>query len=160
MFQKWWEFLMGIKGVLDETALQPISPLNLQLRNGNVPKLGHCTLLIQHDNFAQSRDFSHYVLLDPSNHNLFQSLSRQFWKTARWLLTLWLPARMVYLQIEGLGAGFLDHSYIGPCPFVGFCQSVGPPVSPINTPTKERDGEGVREELVASENFNHPRSII
>ncbi len=125
-----------------------------------MPKLGHCTLLIQHDMFVQSRDLFDYVLLDPSNHHLFQSLSIQFRKTARWLLTLWLPARMIYLQIEGLGAGFLDHSHIGSGPFVGFGQSVGPPVSPINIPTKERHGKWVREELVASENFNYPRSII
>lgn len=122
-----------------------------------MPKLGHCMLLIQHDNFAQSRDFSHFVLLDPSNHHLFQSPSG---RPSRWLLTLRLSARMVYLQIEWLGTGFLDHSHVGSSPFVGFGQSVGPPVCPIDIPTKERHGEGVREELVASKNFNHPRAII
>lgn len=67
---------------------------------------------------------------------------------------------MVYLQVKGLGAGFLDHGHIGSGPFIGFGQCVGPPVGPIDVPSKERHGEGVREELVSSKNFNHPCAVI
>lgn len=74
--------------------------------------------------------------------------------------TLWLPAGVEDLQVKWLRAGLLDDRHILPRPLVGSRQSVGPPVGPVDATSKERNGEGVGEVLVAPEDLDDPAAVV
>ena len=67
---------------------------------------------------------------------------------------------MKYLQVERLGACFLDHCHIGPGPFVGPGQRVGSPVCPIHTAPEQAHSKGMRQVLVPPEDLNQPAAIV
>ena len=78
----------------------------------------------------------------------------------RFFFTLRLPARMVYLQVEGLGAGLLDDRHVVACPLVGPRQCVGPPVRPVDTAPEQGHGKRVRQVLVAPQDLNDPCAVV
>lgn len=81
-------------------------------------------------------------------------------KALKPVLTLWLPARVEYLQVEGLSTRLLDDSDVAPGPLIGSRQSVRPPIRPVDAASKERHGEGVGKIFVAPEDLDDPTSIV
>lgn len=75
-------------------------------------------------------------------------------------LTLGLSGWVIHLQIEGLGVGALHYSDIVSGPFVGFGQSVGPPVGPVHLSSIHGDSKGVSQILVTPQHFDQSRSVI
>lgn len=67
---------------------------------------------------------------------------------------------MVYLKIERLCTGLLNHTDILPCPLVGFSQRVGPPVCPVHLTSVQRHSKGMWQVFMSSDNFYHVCSII
>ena len=74
--------------------------------------------------------------------------------------TLGLAAGVEDLQVEGLGAGLLDHRHVGARPLVGPGQGVGPPVRPVHAAPEQGHGEGVRQELVAAQDLDDARAVV
>lgn len=74
--------------------------------------------------------------------------------------TLGLSGRVIDLQVKWLRVGALDHSDVVSCPFVGFGQSVGPPVGPVDFASVHGDRKGVGQILVTSQHFNQPRTVV
>lgn len=62
--------------------------------------------------------------------------------------TLGLSGWMIDLQVKGLCVGALDYGDIVSRPFVGFSQSVSPPVSPVDLPSIHGDSKGVGQVLM------------
>lgn len=74
--------------------------------------------------------------------------------------TLGLSGRMVDLQVKRLRVGALDHGDVVSRPLVGFGQSVGPPVGPVDLSAVHGDGKGVGQILMAPQHFNQPRTVV
>lgn len=62
--------------------------------------------------------------------------------------TLGLSGWVIDLQVKGLCVGALDYGDIVSRPFVGFSQSVSPPVSPVDLPSIHGDGKGMGQILM------------
>lgn len=77
-----------------------------------------------------------------------------------WCRTLWLPGRVVDLQVEGLRVGALHHGDVVARPLVGLGQRVGPPVGPVDLASVHGDGEGMGQILVTPQHFNQPRAVV
>lgn len=73
--------------------------------------------------------------------NVYASLSGM-------LHTLGLPGWVIDLQVKGLRVGALHHSNVVSCPFIGFGQSVSPPVSPVDLASIHSDSKGVGQILM------------
>lgn len=74
--------------------------------------------------------------------------------------TLGLSGRMVDLQVKRLRVGALDHGDVVSRPLVGFGQSVGPPVGPVDLAAVHGDGKGVGQILMAPQHFNQPGAVV
>lgn len=74
--------------------------------------------------------------------------------------TLGLSGRMVDLQVKRLRVGALDHGDVVSRPLVGFGQSVGPPVGPVDLSAVHGDGKGMGQILVPPQHFNQPGAVI
>lgn len=74
--------------------------------------------------------------------------------------TLRLSGWMIDLQVKGLCVGALDHGDVVSCPFVGFGQSVSPPVGPVDLATIHGDSKGVGQILMTTQHFNQPRTVV
>lgn len=85
--------------------------------------------------------------------NVYASLSGM-------LHTLGLPGWVIDLQVKGLRVGALHHSNVVSCPFIGFGQSVSPPVSPVDLASVHSDSKGVGQILMTPQHFNQPRAIV
>lgn len=73
---------------------------------------------------------------------------------------MWLPGRVVDLQVEGLRVCALHHRDVVSRPLVGLGQSVGPPVGPVHLPAIHGDGKGVRQVLVAPQHLDQPGAVV
>ncbi len=81
---------------------------------------------------------------NPSVHSLKCNLKHKHVLTlvqVMLVLTLRLSRRMKHLKIKRLSVCSLDHRHILSCPFIGFGQSVGPPVRPVNLSSIHGDGK-------------------
>lgn len=67
---------------------------------------------------------------------------------------------MKYLQVERLGAGFLDDCDIGAGPLVGPGQCIGSPVCPIDITPEQGHGKRVRQILMTPENLYKTTAIV
>lgn len=74
--------------------------------------------------------------------------------------TLRLSGRVIDLQVKGLCVGALYYGDVVSCPFVGFGQSVGPPVSPVDLSSIHGDSKGMGQILMTPQDFNQPRAIV
>lgn len=74
--------------------------------------------------------------------------------------TLRLSGWVIDLQVKGLCVGALDYGNVVSCPFVGFGQSVSPPVSPVDLASIHGDSKGVGQILMTPQHFNQPRTVV
>lgn len=76
------------------------------------------------------------------------------------LHTLGLSRWVIDLQVKGLRVGALDHGDVVSRPFIGFGQSVSPPVSPVHLAAIHGDSKRVGQILMTPQHFNQPRAIV
>lgn len=75
-------------------------------------------------------------------------------------LTLGLSGGVIDLQVKGLCVGSLDYSDIVSSPFVGFGQSVSPPVGPVHLASIHGNSKGVGQILMTPQHFNQSRTVV
>lgn len=74
--------------------------------------------------------------------------------------TLGLSGRVIDLQVKGLCVGALDYGDVVSRPFVGFGQSVSPPVRPVDLASIHGDSKGVGQILMTPQHFDQPRTVV
>lgn len=74
--------------------------------------------------------------------------------------TLGLSGWVIDLQVKGLCVGALDYGDVVSRPFVGFSQSVSPPVSPVDLPSIHGDRKGMGQILVTPQDLDQPRTVV